>query len=100
MPAAAARLFQNCIMSTLCGSTWLVTGGSDAADRFAIQTQRVRSLGGSSSGGLQWIVAEPRLIIAVEIELMRTCNRRGIIAERQLRHPICEGGMRGEVMIK
>jgi hypothetical protein len=77
-----------------------VGGGSDTAGRFAIQAQRVRSLGGSSSGGWEWIVAEPRLIIAVEIELMRTRNPRGIIAELQLRRPVCEGGMRGEVMIK
>ena len=50
--------------------------------------------------GLEWIVATPRLIIGVEIELMRTRNPHRIIAELQLRYPFCEGGMRGEVMIK
>jgi hypothetical protein len=49
---------------------------------------------------VEWIVAKPLLIIAVEIELMRTRYPRGIIAEPQLRHPVSEGGMRGEVMIK
>jgi hypothetical protein len=49
---------------------------------------------------VEWIVAKPLLIIAVEIELMRTHYPRGIIAESQLRHPVSEGGMRGEVMIK
>jgi hypothetical protein len=49
---------------------------------------------------LEWIVAKPRFIIAVEIELMRTRNPREIVAELQLRHPFCEGGIRGEVMIK
>jgi hypothetical protein len=49
---------------------------------------------------VEWIVAKSLLIIAVEIELMRTRYPRGIIAEPQLRHPVSEGGMRGEVMIK
>jgi hypothetical protein len=49
---------------------------------------------------VEWIVAKPLLIIAVEIELMSTRYPCGIIAELQLHHPVCEGGMRGEVMIK
>ena len=45
----------------------------------------------ASSDGLEWIVAKPLFIIAEEIELMRTRNPRGMVAELQLVIPSVKG---------